>query len=84
MYFGLFTILLYGGLYEISPGILHYQWSHDPSALSDPLNKAMAGIVNVLLWTSSAWYATHGIKDNAIAVGLSAALQGAAVLKHIL
>lgn len=44
----------------------------------------MAGIVNVLLWTSSAWYAKHGIKENAFAVGLSAALQGAAVLKQIL
>jgi len=44
----------------------------------------MAGIVNVLLWTSSAWYAKHSIKDNAVAVGLSAALQGAAVLKQIL
>jgi hypothetical protein len=65
-------------------GILHYQWSRDPSVLSDPLNKAMAAIVNVLLWTSSAWYAKHGINENMIAVGLSAALQGAAVLKQIL
>jgi hypothetical protein len=44
----------------------------------------MAAIVNVLLWTSSAWYAKHGINENMIAVGLSAALQGAAVLKQIL
>jgi hypothetical protein len=69
---------------SLSPGILHYQWSRDPSALSDPLNKAMAGIVNVLLWASSTWYAKNGIKENAVAVGLSAALQGAAVLKQIL
>lgn len=44
----------------------------------------MAGIVNALLWCSSAWYAKHGVKDNAIAVGLAAALQGGAVLKQIL
>lgn len=44
----------------------------------------MAGIVNVLLWASSTWYAKNGIKENAVAVGLSAALQGAAVLKQIL
>lgn len=65
-------------------GILHYQWSRDPSALQDPLNKAMAGIVNVLLWSSSAWYAKTGVKDNAVAVGLSAALQAFSVLKQIL
>lgn len=79
-----FIVWLYSGLYKVSPGILHYQWSQDPSTLRDPLNKAMAGIVNVILWTSSAWYVKHGIKDNAFAVGLSAALQGAAVLKQIL
>lgn len=44
----------------------------------------MAGIVNVLLWASSAWYAKHGVMDNAFAVALSAALQGGAVLKQIL
>lgn len=75
-------IISLGG--SLSPGLLHYQWSRDPSALSDPLNKAMAGIVNVLLWASSTWYAKNGIKENAVAVGLSAALQGAAVLKQIL
>ncbi|KAJ6120322.1 hypothetical protein N7523_004602 [Penicillium sp. IBT 18751x] len=73
-----------GSAFFLLTGILHFQWSRDPSALSDPLNKAMAAIVNVLLWTSSAWYAKNGIQDNAIAVGLSAALQGAAVLKQIL
>lgn len=49
--------------------------------LQDPLNKAMAGIVNVLLWASSAWYAKYGVKENAVAVGLSAVLQAYAVLK---
>ncbi|KAJ5127425.1 hypothetical protein N7448_008204 [Penicillium atrosanguineum] len=73
-----------GSAFFLLTGILHYQWSCDPSALSDPLNKAMAAIVNVLLWSSTAWYAKNGIKENAFAVGLSAALQGAAVLKQIL
>ena len=62
-------------------GILHYQWAQNPAALNDPLNKAMAGIVNVLLWASTAWYAKHGVKDNAWVVGLSAALQSYAVFK---
>ncbi|KAJ5286816.1 hypothetical protein N7478_002502 [Penicillium angulare] len=61
--------------------ILHYQWSRDPAALNDPLTKAMAGIINILLWTSSAWYAKHGINENAWAVGLSAALQAYAAFK---
>lgn len=66
-----------------SLGILHYQWSRDPSALQDPLNKAMAGIINILLWVSSAWYAKYGVKDNCVAVGLSAALQAFAVFKAL-
>lgn len=66
------------------PGILHYQWSRNPSLLNDPLNKAMAGIVNVLLWSSSAWYTKNGVTDNAVAVALAAALHGFAVLKNIL
>jgi hypothetical protein len=65
-------------------GLLHYQWSRDPSALQDPINKAIAGIVNVLLWSSSAWYVKHGIKDNAWAVGLSAVLQAWGVVQAIL
>lgn len=40
----------------------------------------MAGIVNLLLWASSAWYAKNGIVDTTVAVGLSAALQAYAVL----
>jgi hypothetical protein len=39
----------------------------------------MAGIINILLYASSAWYAKNGIKDNAVVVGLSAALQTYAV-----
>lgn len=65
-------------------GILHYQWSRNPVLLHDPLNQAMAGIVNVLLWCSSAWYSKHGVNDNAVAVAAAAALQGGAVLKQIL
>lgn len=44
----------------------------------------MAGIVNVILWSSSAWYTKNGVKDNAVAVALSAVLQGVSVLKQIL
>jgi hypothetical protein len=44
----------------------------------------MAAIVNVLLWSSSAWYAKTGVKENAIVVGLSAALQAFSVGKQLL
>lgn len=62
-------------------GLLHWQWSRDPSLLQDPLNKAMAGLMNILMWASSAWYAKHGISDTALVVGLCAALQAWAVSK---
>ncbi|KAJ6013954.1 hypothetical protein N7540_008545 [Penicillium herquei] len=58
-----------------------YQWSLNPIALNDPINKTIAGIINILLWASSAWYAKHGIKENTLVVGLSAALQAYAVFK---
>ncbi|KAJ5088230.1 hypothetical protein N7456_011846 [Penicillium angulare] len=70
-----------GSAFFLVSAILHYQWSRDPAALNDPLTKAMAGIINILLWSSSAWYAKHGINENAWAVGLSAALQAYAVFK---
>ncbi|KAJ5180456.1 hypothetical protein N7492_003666 [Penicillium capsulatum] len=69
-----------GSAFFLMTGIMHYMWSRDPTQLQDPLSKAMAGIVNVLLWASSAWYAKNGIMDTTVVVGLSAALQTYAVL----
>ncbi|CAG7946670.1 unnamed protein product [Penicillium nalgiovense] len=64
--------------------LLHWQWSRDPTLLQDPVNKAMAGIVNLLLWASSVWYAKYGIKDTSIVLGISAALQAFGVGKACL
>lgn len=44
----------------------------------------MAGIVNILLWTSTAWYAKYGINDTAIVIATSAALQAFGVGKACL
>lgn len=44
----------------------------------------MAGIVNLLLWASSVWYAKYGIKDTSIVLGISAALQAFGVGKACL
>ncbi|KGO77513.1 hypothetical protein PITC_037570 [Penicillium italicum] len=60
------------GWYQVR--LLHWQWSRDPSLLQDPLNKAMAGTANVLLWASSVWYIKHGINDTALVLAISAAL----------
>ncbi|KAJ5702845.1 hypothetical protein N7488_010393 [Penicillium malachiteum] len=70
-----------GSAFFVVTSLLHYQWSLNPTALNDPINKTMAGIINILLWASSAWYAKHGVKENALVVGLSAALQAYAVFK---
>ncbi|KAF7718379.1 Uncharacterized protein PECH_001024 [Penicillium ucsense] len=64
-----------GSAWLLMSSILHYQWSHNPAALQDPLTKAIAGISSAILWASSVWYAKTGVKDNAVLVGLSAALQ---------
>ncbi|KAJ5166613.1 uncharacterized protein N7482_005394 [Penicillium canariense] len=57
-------------------------WSKNPAALQDPLNKALATIANAILWASSAWYAKTGVNDNAVLVGLSAALQAYSVFSN--
>ncbi|KAJ5186868.1 hypothetical protein N7449_009862 [Penicillium cf. viridicatum] len=73
-----------GSGFFLLTGLLHWQWSQDPSLLQEPLNKAMAGIMNILLWTSTAWYAKHGINDTAIILAISAALQAFGVGKACL
>ncbi|KAJ5340895.1 hypothetical protein N7541_010019 [Penicillium brevicompactum] len=70
-----------GSGFLLIAGLLHWQWARNPSLLHEPLTKAIAGIMNVLLWASSFWYAKHGIKDTASVVGLCAALQALAVAK---
>ncbi|KAJ5358701.1 uncharacterized protein N7496_011114 [Penicillium cataractarum] len=71
-----------GSAFLLMTGILHYQWSNNPTALQDPLNKALASIANAILWASSAWYAKTGVNDNAVLVGLSAALQAYSVFSQ--
>ncbi|KAJ5825900.1 hypothetical protein N7474_003038 [Penicillium riverlandense] len=71
-----------GSAFLFMTGIIHYQWSHNPQALQDPLNRAIAGVVNALLWASSTWYFKNGVMDNAWAVGLSAALQAYSVVSN--
>lgn len=44
----------------------------------------MAGIVNILLWASSAWYSKYGINDTAVVIAISAALQAFGVGKACL
>ncbi|KAJ5092154.1 hypothetical protein NUU61_007024 [Penicillium alfredii] len=72
-----------GSAFFFVTGLLHYQWSQNSVAFQDPINKAIAGIINILLWTSSAWYAKYGVKQNAWAVGLSAALQAWGVINSL-
>ncbi|CAG8039866.1 unnamed protein product [Penicillium olsonii] len=61
--------------------LLHWQWSRNPSLLQDASTKAIAGLINVLLWASTVWYAKNGINDTASVVGLCATLQAWAVTK---
>ncbi|RAK79317.1 uncharacterized protein BO72DRAFT_525990 [Aspergillus fijiensis CBS 313.89] len=70
-----------GSAFFFTTGLLHYQWARNPLALRDPTNKAIALITNAMLWASSAWYLRHGIKENAVVVGMGAVLQGVAVLR---
>ncbi|OOF92582.1 hypothetical protein ASPCADRAFT_210439 [Aspergillus carbonarius ITEM 5010] len=70
-----------GSAFFLATGLLHYQWSLNPRALQDPTNKAIAVIVNSLMWASSAWYFRTGIKENGWVVGFGAALQAWAVVR---
>ncbi|CAG8400357.1 unnamed protein product [Penicillium salamii] len=70
-----------GSGFMLVAALLHWQWSRDPSLLQEPATKIIAGLMNVLLWASSVWYAKNGINDTASVVGLCAALQAWAVTK---
>ncbi|PWY85932.1 hypothetical protein BO70DRAFT_378642 [Aspergillus heteromorphus CBS 117.55] len=70
-----------GSAFFMMTGLLHYQWASNPRLLQEPTNKAIAVIMNGLLWASSAWYFRHGIKENGWVVGFGAALQAWAVAR---
>lgn len=61
---------------------MHYQWSHNPEALQEPMNCAIAGIVNAMLWSTSVFYLKNGVKDNGFAVAASAALHAWSVITN--
>lgn len=62
-------------------GLINFAWSKNPEALQDPLQKAIATMMIIIMGTSSAWYAKNGVNSNAAAVALVTALQTYATFK---
>ncbi|KAJ6026918.1 uncharacterized protein N7446_004479 [Penicillium canescens] len=61
--------------------LLNFQWARNPKSLEDPLNRAMAALVAIIAWASSAWYIGRGLKASGIVTAGAAIFQAWATLR---
>ncbi|CEJ80731.1 hypothetical protein VHEMI00900 [[Torrubiella] hemipterigena] len=66
---------LQGSGFFIMNALINYWWSKNPEALTDPIQKAIAGVMVAIMGASSLWYAKNGVTSNAVAVTAIGALQ---------
>ncbi|OQD80883.1 hypothetical protein PENANT_c031G03868 [Penicillium antarcticum] len=64
-----------GSGYLILTALLNFHWARNPNSLNDPLNRAMAALVAIIAWSSSAWYLGRGLKVNGIATAAAGIFQ---------
>ncbi|KAJ6009578.1 hypothetical protein N7522_004594 [Penicillium canescens] len=60
---------------------LNFQWARNPKSLEDPLNRAMAALVAIIAWASSAYYIGRGLKASGIVTAGAAIFQAWATLR---
>lgn len=46
--------------------LLNFHWAQNPKSLEEPLNRAMATLLVIIAWASSAWYLRRGVKASGI------------------
>jgi hypothetical protein len=54
---------------------MNYQWSKNPQALVDPINKAMVALVAAVCLGSSLWYSKEGDRGTGGILGFVGGLQ---------
>jgi hypothetical protein len=55
--------------------LLNFHWAQNPKTLDEPLNHAMAALVAIIAWASSAWYLGRGLKANGIVIAAAGMFQ---------
>ncbi|KAB8234305.1 uncharacterized protein BDW43DRAFT_310331 [Aspergillus alliaceus] len=68
-----------GSGFFLMNALINYNWSQDPTLLSDPVNRALAVLMTAIVGVSSVWYLRRGVRSNGIVVGVMGALQAWAV-----
>ncbi|KAH8697967.1 hypothetical protein BGW36DRAFT_427899 [Talaromyces proteolyticus] len=69
-----------GSAYLVLTGLLNLHWTKNPKSLDDPLNRAMATLLVVIAWASSAWYLRGGLRASGLLTATAGIIQAWAVL----
>ncbi|KAF4768741.1 hypothetical protein N7455_000108 [Penicillium solitum] len=69
-----------GSAYLVLTALLNLHWAQNPKALEEPLNRAMAALITLIAWSSSAWYLRRGVKASGILTATAGLFQAWAAL----
>ncbi|KAJ5155789.1 hypothetical protein N7492_008592 [Penicillium capsulatum] len=69
-----------GSAYLVLTALLNLHWAQHPQSLEEPLQRAMAMLLVLIAWASSAWYFRRGVKESAILTVIAGVFQGWAAL----
>ncbi|GAD99660.1 hypothetical protein AOR_1_1180114 [Paecilomyces variotii No. 5] len=69
-----------GSGYLILTALLNFHWAQNPKSLEESLNRAMATLLVLIAWASSAWYLRRGVKASGILTIVAGAFQAWAAL----
>lgn len=61
-------------------GLLNISWSQSPEALEQPLNRAIAAMLVIIAWGSSAWYLRRGVAADGVLTAFAGVFQAYAAL----
>ncbi|KAF3391672.1 hypothetical protein F1880_007945 [Penicillium rolfsii] len=70
-----------GSAYVILTGLLNLHWAQHPDSLREPMSRAMAALLVIIAWSSSAWYLRRGIRLSGSLTATAGILQYLAALR---
>ncbi|KAE8423129.1 hypothetical protein BDV36DRAFT_243661 [Aspergillus pseudocaelatus] len=70
-----------GSGYLVLTALLNLQWSLNPQALDEPLNRAIAALLTLIAWGSSISYLRGGVKSSGFITAAAGAFQAWAAFR---
>ncbi|KAB8242152.1 hypothetical protein BDV35DRAFT_39634 [Aspergillus flavus] len=70
-----------GSGYLVLTALLNLQWSLNPQALDEPLNRAIAGLLTLIAWGSSVSYLRGGVISSGLITAAAGAFQAWAAFR---